>query len=287
MIDKNYLISVIIPTYNRAELLEKALLSVVRQSYQNLEVIVIDDASSDETLSVVNKFGSGKIIYHRNPVNKGVAYSRNKGMSIARGDFIALLDDDDLWQEKKIQRQLETALSLPKDTFICCNGTCQGWKKNVLDPALSLGYIANKAGFFPVREHISYPSSWFFTREIAKAVGPFNESLYAWEDQDYFIRMCLKFPVYFLNEMLVAWNRVGQHLSAISEKHIEAKEKFLEIHYQLMLQDKYYLYRFYYFMAKDCLRIEMKEKARSYFLKALRLKPYKLEVIHKIFKTLL
>jgi glycosyltransferase involved in cell wall biosynthesis len=286
MAEKHYLVSVIIPTYNRAELLEKALLSVARQSYQNWEIIIIDDASSDETPSVVNRFGPEKIIYLRNSVNKGIAYNRNKGISIAKGDFISFLDDDDEWLENKIERQLETAISLNRNAFIFCNGICQGNKKFAQDISLNSGYIENKDGFFPIRESIPPPSSWFFSREIAKVIGSFDESIYVWDDQDYLLRVRLKFPVYLLNEILVKWNTVGPHLYSLNKKLIEGKERFLEKHLPLLQKDKHYLYRFYYSMAKDCLKLKMREKSHAYFLKALRLRPHKVEIIPKILKTL-
>ena len=89
------LISVIIPTYNRAALLCEAIDTVLSQTYTNTEIIVIDDGSTDETTAAVQKYGD-RVRYTRRP-NAGVNAARNLGLKQARGEFVALLDSDDLW----------------------------------------------------------------------------------------------------------------------------------------------------------------------------------------------
>jgi len=101
------LISVVIPTYNRAHLLPRALKSVLSQSHQNLEILIVDDASTDNTAKVVRSYDDRRIKYIEHHENRGGGASRNTGIMSATGDYIAFLDSDDEWRCDKIERQLD------------------------------------------------------------------------------------------------------------------------------------------------------------------------------------
>src|SRR3989442_437688 len=100
-------VSVIIPTYNRAEFLGLALTSVLNQTFQDFEILIIDDNSQDSTQEVVTNFGDERIKYIRHDVNKRVAAARNTGVANSNGEYIAFLDDDDEWFPDKLQIQLD------------------------------------------------------------------------------------------------------------------------------------------------------------------------------------
>ncbi|MBI3009552.1 MAG: glycosyltransferase family 2 protein, partial [Candidatus Omnitrophica bacterium] len=99
------LVSVIIPTYNRASMLREALESVRHQTVKDLEILVIDDGSTDETTQVVAGFGEPAIYFKQ--LNQGVAAARNLGIRKSRGVFVAFLDSDDLWYPQKLERQID------------------------------------------------------------------------------------------------------------------------------------------------------------------------------------
>lgn len=102
------LISVLIGTYNRADLLPRAINSVLRQHYDNLEVIVVDDASTDSTPEVVQALGDSRVRYFRHKENKGIAAVSNTAFKHCKGEFIALLGDDDVWtDENKLHKQVQ------------------------------------------------------------------------------------------------------------------------------------------------------------------------------------
>lgn len=113
------LVSVIIPCYNSEKYIKKAIQSVIDQDYSNIEIIVVDDCSRDETYSIVKSINSDKLKILRNKVNQGVSYSRNLGISIAKGEWIAFLDSDDYWDENKIKLQMEEALETKTDFIFC------------------------------------------------------------------------------------------------------------------------------------------------------------------------
>jgi len=95
-------VSVIIPTYNRAHLIDRAIQSVLAQTYQDFEVIVVDDGSTDNTEEVVLSFGSEKMLYIRHDKNRGVGAARNTGIRVARGEYIAFQDSDDEWYPNRL-----------------------------------------------------------------------------------------------------------------------------------------------------------------------------------------
>ncbi len=114
---KKPLVSCIIPTKNRKELVTRAIQSVLGQSYKNIEIIVIDDSTNDETQKALIPLG-GQIRYIKNEKSKGAPYSRNIGLKEARGDAIAFLDDDDIWLPEKTITQLQW---LEKYPLVTCN----------------------------------------------------------------------------------------------------------------------------------------------------------------------
>jgi len=101
------LVSIIIPTYNRSKLLKNAINSIINQTHQNFEIIIIDDCSTDDTLKVIKNFEDKRIKYFKNEVSLRATGSRNRGIEKSKGDFIAFLDDDDEWYPRKIEIQLE------------------------------------------------------------------------------------------------------------------------------------------------------------------------------------
>ena len=106
-VKKSPTISVIIPTYNRADFIGRAIESVLDQTYQDFEIIVIDDGSKDNTENIVKSFDDTRITYIRLKDNKGAAVARNTGIGTARGKFIAFQDSDDEWLPQKLAKQME------------------------------------------------------------------------------------------------------------------------------------------------------------------------------------
>ena len=99
-------ISVIIPTYNRADKIENSIRSVLNQTYQNVEVLVIDDASTDNTENIVRNIKDERLSYIRMPENGGASVARNEGVRYATGEWIAFHDSDDVWRPDKLEKQI-------------------------------------------------------------------------------------------------------------------------------------------------------------------------------------
>ncbi len=110
-------VSVIITSYNRPELIHDAVRSVIDQTFKDYEIIIVDDASNEQTQqsieSICKEFDSIKYVHHTE--NKGLAAARNTGLSIAKGEFAAFLDDDDIWMPTKLEKQVKTIADCSKD----------------------------------------------------------------------------------------------------------------------------------------------------------------------------
>lgn len=111
-------VSVIIPTYNRAHLIGRAITSVLHQSFKDFEIIVVDDGSTDDTKTVVMSFEDDRIVYERLPTNRGVHEARNRGMELATGEYLAFLDSDDELLPQALERCVDAFSSLPDDVGI-------------------------------------------------------------------------------------------------------------------------------------------------------------------------
>ena len=102
----NELVSIIMPSYNTAKFISETIDSVLAQTYENWELIIVDDCSKDDTDTVVARYTDPRIRYLKNEVNSGAAVSRNRALREAKGRWIAFLDSDDLWTPEKLQKQI-------------------------------------------------------------------------------------------------------------------------------------------------------------------------------------
>lgn len=193
------MISVIIPTYNRAPFLKKAIESVILQSYQDFEIIIIDDGSTDNTPEVISKFGD-RVIYVRKE-NEGPSAARNKGVKVSRGGFVAFLDSDDRWHREKLAIQVR---EMEKNPNFLISHTQELWYKNGnLLPQKERhskygGYIFDKC--LPL---CSVSMSTAMVRKgIFDSVGGFDESLPCCEDYDFWLRVSTAHPFLLVNKPL-------------------------------------------------------------------------------------
>jgi len=111
--------SVVIPTYNCAEFLERALKTVFSQTYQNFEVIVVDNSSTDNTNNVLKSFADNRLIVIKVNNHGNIAYSRNKGIRISKGNWVAFLDSDDVWKTNKLEKAKDAINHNPQFILVC------------------------------------------------------------------------------------------------------------------------------------------------------------------------
>lgn len=225
----NATISVIITTYNRYLFVQKALQSVQTQTHPADEIIVIDDASIDETPSFFERHP--EVIFHRNQKNTGVSASRNMGLEKAKGEWICFLDSDDQWFPQKLEKQLRAVSLNPEYRIVHTN---EVWIRR--GRRVNQGKRHEKYGGWIFEKCIPLcvisPSSVMIHKSVFESVGDFDLELPACEDYDLWLRICLEYAVLFLDEPLVI--KTGGHPDQLSHKYfgmdrfrIRALEKIL------------------------------------------------------------
>lgn len=117
------MISIIIPSYNRASSIEKSMQSVLCQTYKDIELIIVDDGSTDNTRSVVEAIDDNRVKYIYQS-NAGACVARNTGIEAAKGEYIAFQDSDDVWASAKLEKQVEILNSRPEVDIVCCQTKC-------------------------------------------------------------------------------------------------------------------------------------------------------------------
>jgi glycosyltransferase involved in cell wall biosynthesis len=227
--EKTSQVSVIIPTYNRSRIIKEAVDSVLAQDYKDVEVIVVDDGSTDNTSETLASYGDEISVLFQD--NKGVSAARNRGIAEASGQFVAFLDSDDLWLPQKLSTQVEFFQQTP-DAFIC--QTEEIWVRNgirvnpgkrhkkpsgmIFEPSLELCLVS--------------PSAVMIRRDVLDDAGGFDETLRACEDYDLWLRISCRFPVYLIETPLII--KRGGHDDQLSKGagldrfRIKAIEKILK-----------------------------------------------------------
>lgn len=210
------LISVIIPAYNYAHFLPQAINSIVQQTYTNWECIIVDDGSTDDTRKVAEQFADAdnRIKYYYQ-TNAGLSASRNKGIELAKGELIQLLDADDLLHPEKFSKQLDVFTKNEKADIVYSD---YKWFKDQIQSAwIAPGYYSEikgdavKAFLKNWEKGFSIPiHSYLFKRSCFTKWGVFDQALPTHEDLDLQLRFSLKGAKYVYSEGVMAYYRVHQ-----------------------------------------------------------------------------
>jgi len=222
-------VSVVIPTYNRTELVTEAIDSVLKQSYDDYEIVVVDDGSSDGTCDKLKEYGDKiRVVGQR---RKGVSAARNRGVLESDGEYIAFLDSDDLFYKRKLEIQMEL-VSKTRDLCVCY--TNEKWMFNGVHKNQHARHKKYSGWIFErtLPLCIISPSSALIRRRVFEESGGFDESFVVCEDYEYWMRLSLRYPFYFVDRPLVI--KRGGHPDQLSHRYwgmdrfrIKALEKIL------------------------------------------------------------
>ncbi|PQP34941.1 hypothetical protein C6A37_05125 [Desulfobacteraceae bacterium SEEP-SAG9] len=207
--DSRPTVSVIIPAYNRAKVIERAINSAIAQTFRDLEIIVVDDGSTDNTRDVVQALDDERIRYIRRENNAGPGAARNEGMRIAEGEFIAFLDSDDEWFPGKTAKQVKLLESLSEDWGICYTGSRiikDGTITKIREGNSSAkGYAFKK--YVLDKIFLMTPTAVMIRRDCVNRVGMFDDRLLCEEDTDFFFRILRDYKLAVLSEVLTTIHR--------------------------------------------------------------------------------
>lgn len=224
-------ISVIIPTHNRPEFLKKSLVSVLKQTYQDFEIIVVDDGTDERADKIINEIDDRRIVYIQHEVSRGGGAARNTGIKSSSGQYIAFLDDDDEWLPNKLSIQMEKfENSLPEVGFCFCaveNITNSGQKRNHVPEGVDDYHVLALSSF---KKFLTV--TLIIKRYVFKEVGLFDETLPSHQEAELMIRITEKFKGLGINQPLVKVDMIvgHEHVGGNLIKRIRGRELVLKKH---------------------------------------------------------
>jgi glycosyltransferase involved in cell wall biosynthesis len=224
---RNQLVSVVIPTYNRSKIVHEAIDSVLTQTYSNIEVIVVDDGSTDDTLLQLGRYGDKITVI--NQENAGPAAARNSGIIKCHGELISFLDSDDIWHTTKIERQVSLLNMLDESVPCCITNIEMRWNdRNItsfdnswLRTELDEGIWINVSEVLATR-FVLFNQAVMIRRVALERWGLFDESLRILEDGDLALRLSSAGPWAFIKEPLVIWRETAGSAFQIARHNQEA-----------------------------------------------------------------
>jgi|GEM_PF-3044485 len=286
--NKTPLVSIIIPTHNRGHILPRAVESILCQTYQNIELIIVDDASKDNTPEVMKDYSQKdkRIINITNSRNLGKVGALNAGIKMAKGEFMIIFDDDYEALPQRIEKELSVmnSFSPPLDILISNLYLEKANARMVMPPRLKSKSVTLR-DILSCRYSSGDPSAWFCRTSSVRRLKGFDETLAVWEDVDFFFRALMNnYRIYFLNQPL-SIRHCLPGMSSICAVYLSQKEKFLAKHLSFLEKHKKYLSRLYYCFGKDYFKLGEFRQARDYFWQSFFLEPLRLEYLVKIIRS--
>jgi glycosyltransferase involved in cell wall biosynthesis len=277
------IVSVVIPAYNRAGTICAAVESVLSQSYTDLELLVVDDGSSDGTMDRLADIDDRRLRLLSNPHNMGVSAARNTGIRNARGTWVAFQDSDDEWMPRKLEKQMARIDALGPD---CVGGYCGmtivGSPSTLPSEASSeryypdetLGLREGNIGSALLRTSLISTQTLVARHDLLTRIGGFDESLPALVDWDCVLRLARLGPFAFVDEPLVKQYFSENSITRSREKRAFARERIVEKNMDLFRQEPEVLAQQYRSIAGEKRRLGDLSGARSTLRRALGARPF-------------
>lgn len=270
------MISVIIPTYNRSELIKRAIFSVLNQTYTDFEVIVVDDCSVDDTEKLVVSINDGRIRYIKLETKSGAPAARNVGIKLSKRPYISLLDSDDEYLPNKLELQINKIKELPENVGIVYCGYFILYEPDEIYTKVAPRHKGNLYNRLLRHNCMGSPTP-LIKRECFDTCGLFDESLPSSQDWDMWIRISEKYHFDYIDEPLANVYTHGNQISTNINNKIISRERLFEKYKHLIIREpetaSYLLQRlgFLYFL-KNCSYTSLR-----YYLKSIAANPKDLE----------
>jgi glycosyltransferase involved in cell wall biosynthesis len=285
------LVSVVIPTFNRAKLIGRAVRSILSQNYPDLEVIIVDDASTDNTRDRIKTLQQAdrRIQYFRLDSNRGAQAARNTGIQAAKGEYIAFLDSDNEWLPRKLQRQM-ILFSHRADSLGAVY--CGYWEVSASGDMLN-EYMPRYRGLVykqALGDWLTDTSTLVVRKDILERIHGFDENIRAYQEWDLCIRLARECEFDFVPECLTLYH---QHaLPSISKDHLRDAYGYLGVvdtyREEILRQcGRRPLSEHYLRIGRLFILADRFELARAYFLKSIRCYPLKFKAMMHLGVSLL
>lgn len=226
MTNKNPLISIITPTYNRSDYLPEAIDSVLCQTYNNFELIIVDDGSTDGTKSLVEAYLSDKRIKYFYQCNQGQSVARNKGIYESSGDFICFLDSDNAWFPNKLVRSLKEFRSFPDADIVYGNNILID--ENSVEIGIStMKRYSGRITHHLLKDNFVSMNTTMTRKKCFDEMGLFNESDRIAEDYELWLRFSTKFEFRYISELLGYYRIMDDQISSNKQERFSGNERLL------------------------------------------------------------
>jgi glycosyltransferase involved in cell wall biosynthesis len=285
-------VSVIIPSYNRANYIADTIKSVQDQTYENWEVIILDDGSDDNTEEIVEQISDSRVHFIKAGRIGIVSAIKNLGISKSSGELIAFIDSDDLWAAEKLEKQVVALQQYPEAGFCLTNGYNF---KNVDEPLeffykQNEGLICDNIFFSCFKSEVAgFTQALMFRRECINAAGLFKETK-PFSDIDFIIALTKNFKAIILYEPLV-FRRLhdANHMKLNWKKNYYQGIELIEEHKKDLPRtiSNNAFFKLYINFGESCLKHFEKKEAITKFLKAWKYAPFSIVPLKKIAKALL
>ena len=288
----NPLVSVVITTYNRGDLIEESVRTVMDQTYVNWELIIVDDGSEDDTEEIIRRLENPKIRYFKVNHCGLLGKVRNFGIKMATGEYIAFQDSDDLWLPAKLEMQMNLFKRFPEAAFVLSNSSQFGENAWQVPDYDSL-YVGNL--FLPILEEQRYHfcgTSLVFRKNVISKIGLLDEEIRMMRELHFFLRMSAMYDGVFTNERLV---KVRRHAKNTSNSYrIEAHETSIKMFTEFLIKGLLTRKVFvkltsdcYYKIGVKQLKQRQPSAAANAFFKSMTLNPFNWRNPARLFQALL
>lgn len=281
MVDKKPTVSVILPTYNRAHLIGRSIQSILNQTYQDFEIIVVDDGSSDNTKEVINSFSDMRIKYVRQQENRGASVARNIGIKLSKGAYIAFQDSDDEWLPDKLKKQMDTFENVSFEVGVIYTDMLQinnkGEKKYWLSPTVTYGNLINPKTLDYQVEGIGIQSA-LIKKECFDRVEHFDEKFPRFIDLEMFIRLSKYYHFYHIEQPLVKYWTV-EGISSNNKALPIARKLLLEKNFGEISKNRNYLAKQYILISRALCQSGRFTEGMNYIVKAFIVTPLTIKIL--------
>lgn len=220
-------ITVFIALYNSEKYIKQTLESILNQTFTNFEIVIINDASTDNSVNIIESFNEARIRLIHNETNKGISYNRQKGIEEAKGKYIAILDSDDIAMPNRLEKQFLFLENNPDIALCGTNANFIDENNNIINHIHAINFDSELIKVMLLFANQFINSSVLLRKDIAIRIGGYNKQI--GEDYDLFVRIAEKYKTANLDEKLVSYrmhaisdSRIKKDLYTIAEKEILA-----------------------------------------------------------------
>jgi glycosyltransferase involved in cell wall biosynthesis len=271
------LVSVIMPTFNRVTLLRRSILSVLAQTYQNLEVFVINDASTDNTAEMLALIKDPRLKVIHCETSRGAAAARNAGIGAARGELFAFQDDDDYWLVQKLEKQVRALQSVPAEVGWCLGGFISISESHCCyvggdSYVKEVDYLKGTGVGGPDYSIVATPN-WLVRRDALERAGLFDVRLRSWDDWELGLRLDQVTDRIHVNEPLFIQRHAGGMMQQERARAADMRI-IMEKHGGLWAGKRRVLARHYYCIGRGESLYDVAPAGRDALFQSLRLWPF-------------